>query len=153
MKTVARRVLARLIPIVFLATAVLAKTGPTITIAADATDAPRKIFHAKLTIPASPGTLTLYYPKWIPGEHGPTGPVQNLTGLHFRSGGQELKWRRDLLDGWTFHVDVPAGITSVEVSLDFVSPAAMEGIYTGGASATDETVEEQRERDRADETS
>jgi len=111
--------------------------APTITIALDATEAPRKIFHVKLGIPASAGKLTLYYPKWIPGEHGPTGPVENLTGLKFRANGQELKWRRDLLDGWTFHVDVPAGVSNVEASLDFVSPAEVEGIYTAGASATD----------------
>jgi predicted metalloprotease with PDZ domain len=109
-----------------------------INLAVDATEGPRKIFHAQLDIPASAGTLTLLYPKWIPGEHGPTGPIQNLTGLKFTANGQELKWRRDLKDGWTFHVDVPSGVTSVHVSLDFTSPAGHEGegIYTGGATAT-----------------
>jgi predicted metalloprotease with PDZ domain len=110
---------------------------PAITIAVDATEAPRKIFHAKMTIPASPGTLTLYYPKWIPGEHGPTGPIQDLTGLNFTANGQSLKWRRDLQDGWTLHVEVPAGISVVNVSLDFTSPTGEEGIYTAAASATD----------------
>src|SRR5882757_6071689 len=94
-----------------------AKTAPTVTIALDATEAPRKILHAKLTIPAKAGPLTLYYPKWIPGEHEPSGPIANLTGLHFRAKGQELTWRRDLLDAWTFHLDVPAGVNSVEASL------------------------------------
>ena len=111
---------------------------PTITIAVDASEAPRKIFHAHLTIPASPGTLTLYYPKWIPGEHGPTGPIQDLAGLKFTANGQTLKWRRDLLDGWTFHIEVPAGATEVNASLDFISPTGNdEGIFTGGESATD----------------
>jgi predicted metalloprotease with PDZ domain len=114
-----------------------AATAPKITIALDATEAPRKIFHARLTIPATAGTLTLYYPKWIPGEHGPTGPIQDLAGLKFTANGQDLKWRRDLLDGWTLHVEVPSGVSSVEASLDFISPAGSEGIYTGGASATD----------------
>lgn len=118
-----------------------AATGraPTLTIAVDASQAPRKIFHAHLTVPTLPGTLTLYYPKWIPGEHGPTGPIQGLTGLHFRANGNELHWRRDLLDGWTFHVEVPAGVTTVEATLDYVAPSGGEGegIYTGGASATD----------------
>src|SRR5205823_410062 len=85
----------------------------------------------------SSGTLTLYYPKWIPGEHGPTGPIQDLAGLKFTANGQLLKWRRDLLDGWTIHVEVPGGATNIEASLDFISPAGHEGIYTGGASATD----------------
>lgn len=116
-----------------------AKTAPHITLTVDATDAPRKIFHARLTIPATPGMLTLYYPKWIPGEHGPTGPIEDLAGLVFTANnGQTLKWRRDLLDGWTFHVDVPDGVSSVDAALDFISPTAnAEGIYTGGASASD----------------
>jgi predicted metalloprotease with PDZ domain len=111
--------------------------GPHLSISVDATEAPRKIFHARMTIPAKPGTLTLYYPKWIPGEHGPTGPVQDLAGLKFTANGQSLTWRRDLLDGWTFHVEVPAGASSIEAALDFISPAGSEGIYTGGATATD----------------
>ncbi len=111
--------------------------APTITIAVDASEAPRKIFHAHLTIPANPGSLTLYYPKWIPGEHGPTGPIQDLTGLKFNANGQSLKWRRDLLDGWTIHVEVPQGASSVNVQLDFTSPAGEEGIYTAAATATD----------------
>src|SRR5208337_3578094 len=112
--------------------------APRITVSVDATEAPRMIFHARLTIPATPGTLTLYYPKWIPGEHGPTGPIQDLTGLHFTGNGQPLKWRRDLLDGWTFHVGIPAGVSSVEATLDFMSPAGGgDGMYTGGATATD----------------
>jgi predicted metalloprotease with PDZ domain len=111
-------------------------TAPTIQIALDATNAPRKIFHATLNIPAAPGKLTLYYPKWIPGEHGPTGPIQELAGLKFKADGRELSWRRDLLDSWTFHVDVPAGVASVEAELDYLAPPA-QGIYTAGASATE----------------
>jgi predicted metalloprotease with PDZ domain len=115
-------------------------SAPTITISVDASDAPRKIFHAQLTIPASAGSLTLYYPKWIPGEHGPTGPIQDLTGLKFTANGQTLKWRRDLLDGWTFHIEVPSGASAVNASLDFVSPTGEEGLFTGGASATDKMM-------------
>ena len=114
-----------------------AKPAPTVTLSVDASDAPRKIFHAKESIPASSGTLTVYYPKWLPGEHGPTGPVEDLAGLKFTGNGQTLTWRRDLEDGWTFHVEVPAGVTSVEASFDFVSPVAGETMYTAAASATD----------------
>jgi len=114
--------------------------APTVTLAVDASEAPRKIFHARMTIPASPGTFTLYYPKWIPGEHGPTGPIEDLTGLKFSANGQALKWRRDLQDGWTFHVEVPAGASAVEASLDFASPVGDEGIYTAAASATDKMM-------------
>jgi predicted metalloprotease with PDZ domain len=111
--------------------------APHVSLFVDATEAPRKIFHARMTIPAKPGIFTLYYPKWIPGEHGPTGPIQDLAGLKFTANGQSLFWRRDLMDGWTFHVEVPASVSSIEASLDFISPAGSEGIYTGGATATD----------------
>ncbi|MGD1024437.1 MAG: M61 family peptidase [Candidatus Sulfotelmatobacter sp.] len=112
-------------------------TPPTVTIFVDATSAPRKIFHAKLQIPASAGDLTLYYPKWIPGEHAPDGPVIDLAGLKFTASGKTLKWRRDLLDGFTIHVDVPAGENEVQVELDFLSPAMFEGGFSAGSSATD----------------
>ena len=110
---------------------------PTVTISVDATTAPRKIFHASLKIPASPGDLTLYYPKWIPGEHAPDGPVVDLAGLKFSAGSKPLKWRRDLLDGFTIHVDVPAGESEVAAELDFLSPATLEGGFSSGSSATD----------------
>src|ERR1700745_1707221 len=78
---------------------VFAAPPPHITISLDATEAPRKIFHAHLTIPASPGNLTLYYPKWIPGEHGPTGPIQDLAGLKWGFNGQALRGRGGLQVG------------------------------------------------------
>jgi len=112
-------------------------TPPTVTIFLDATSAPRKIFHAKLKIPAIPGDLTLYYPKWIPGEHAPDGPVVDLAGLKFSASGNMLKWRRDLLDGFTLHVDVPAGVNEIDAELDFLSPATFEGGFSAGSSATD----------------
>jgi len=110
---------------------------PTVTISVDATTAARKIFHATLRIPAAAGDLTLYYPKWIPGEHAPDGPVVDLAGLFFKANGQTLKWRRDLLDGFTIHVEVPAGVTEVQADLDFLSPATFEGGFSAGSSATD----------------
>ncbi|MGB8733116.1 MAG: M61 family peptidase [Candidatus Sulfotelmatobacter sp.] len=121
----------------FLSLSSWSATPPTVTIFVDATSAPRKIFHAKLKIPASAGDLTLYYPKWIPGEHAPDGPVVDLAGLKFTASGKTLKWRRDLLDGFTIHVDVPAGETEVQVELDFLSPAMFEGGFSAGSSATD----------------
>jgi len=113
-----------------------AATPPNVIISVDATTAPRKIFHARLHIPATPGDLTLYYPKWIPGEHAPDGPVVDLTGLFFKANGQTLKWRRDTLDGFTIHVEVPQGVTEVQADLDFLSPATFEGGFSAGSSAT-----------------
>ncbi|MGC1370969.1 MAG: M61 family peptidase, partial [Candidatus Sulfotelmatobacter sp.] len=111
--------------------------APTVTLFVDASSAPRKIFHAKLKIPVTAGELTLYYPKWIPGEHAPDGPVVDLAGLKFTSGGQTLKWRRDLLDGFTIQVEIPPGVSEVSADLDFLSPATFEPGFSAGSSATD----------------
>jgi predicted metalloprotease with PDZ domain len=116
--------------------ALFAAEGPTVTLSVDASDAPRKMIHSQLRIPVKPGNVTLYYPKWIPGEHGPTGPITDLTGLKFTAGGKTLKWRRDLLDGFTFHVEVPTGENEITASLDYASPASFEPGYSAGLSAT-----------------
>jgi predicted metalloprotease with PDZ domain len=125
------------IAICFLPVVSWCAAAPNVIISVDATNAPRKIFHATLKIPATPGTLTLYYPKWIPGEHAPDGPVTDLAGLKFSAGGKTLKWRRDTLDGFTINVEVPAGVNEVSAELDFLSPATFEGGFSAGSSATD----------------
>jgi predicted metalloprotease with PDZ domain len=107
---------------------------PHVSIAVDASDAPRKIFHAKLSISAAPGPLTLYYPKWIPGEHGPTGPIVDLAGLKFSANGKEIPWSRIPDNTYAITITVPPGANSVEAQLDYLSPVG--GIYSGGASAT-----------------
>jgi predicted metalloprotease with PDZ domain len=114
-----------------------ATAPPHINIALDATDAPRKILHAQLTIPATAGTMTLYYPKWIPGEHAPSGPAIDVTGLKFTANGQFLKWRRDLADNWAIHVEVPAGAQEVHASLDYLEPGESDqSLFSAGSSAT-----------------
>lgn len=89
----------------------------------DATDTARAIFRVKQTIPAQGGkTLTLLYPKWLPGKHAPRGALAELTGLKFRSGGQLLKWERDPVNVYAFHIDLPAGANEVEAEFQFTSP-------------------------------
>ncbi|GGG91166.1 M61 family metallopeptidase [Silvibacterium dinghuense] len=109
-----------------------------IQVTVDVTDAPRKILHAHLVIPVQPGPLTLVYPKWIPGEHGPTGPIDNLAGLVIRAGGPEgrlLTWTRDDVNMFAFHVNVPEGTTSLDVRDDFLATAAASG-FSAGASTS-----------------
>src|SRR3954463_2164760 len=90
------------------------------TLDVDATDAPLKILHATMTMAARPGPATLFYPKWIPGEHMPSGPIANLTGLHIFADGKELDWRRDLVETNAFAVTVPAGATTLSAKYDYV---------------------------------
>jgi len=130
-----RALVAVIVVLVFSLPSLAQPKAPSITLAVDAREAPRKIFHAQLTVPATPGTLTLYYPKWIPGEHAPDGPIVDLAGLKFTGNGQTLNWRRDLTDMFTIHVEVPAGVSSVEASLDYLSPAGERG-FSESASAT-----------------
>ena len=108
----------------------------TITLSVDASAATTKLFHAKEEIPVKPGENTLLYPKWIPGEHGPTGTVVDLTGLKFFANGQAIPWRRDDVEMFAIHVNVPEGVTTLEATLDYTSPVS-EGIYTGGPTASD----------------
>ncbi len=117
---------------------VFGQHGPVINLTVDATQAPEKILHSRLLIPVKPGPLTLYYPQWIPGEHEPSGPLGNVAGLKFKANGKTIPWRRDLLDVFTFHLDVPAGAEALEASFDYLEPAA--GPFSGGASATDKLV-------------
>jgi predicted metalloprotease with PDZ domain len=93
-----------------------------VRLSVDLRDATKHIFHAKLAFPVTVGPLTLVYPKWIPGEHAPIGPIVNLTGLFFRVGGKEIEWRRDDVDMFAFHCQLPEGTSELEVSLDYVSP-------------------------------
>ncbi|MCA1609710.1 MAG: M61 family peptidase [Acidobacteria bacterium] len=118
------------------ARAIPAAGTTTIRLEVDAREAPRKIFHARLTIPAAPGPLTLLYPKWIPGEHGPTGPIADVGGFRIAAGGTPVPWTRDPVEMYAVRCEVPAGASEVEVGLDFLSPAST-GQFSSGSSATD----------------
>ena len=107
--------------------------SPPIRLAVDLTDAPRNIFHATLLVPVSAGELTLVYPKWIPGNHRPSGPIANLTGLHFRAGDQELSWRRDPIEMYSFHLAVPPNVTQIEARFDLISA---DSAGAGGVAAS-----------------
>jgi predicted metalloprotease with PDZ domain len=111
-------------------------SGPApIRLTVDATQAPQKILHAHMQVPVQPGPLTLFYPEWIPGEHMPDGPIINVTGMKFVAGNQVIPWRRDLVEMFSIHLDVPAGVTSLEADLDFLLSAPAGG-FSAGASAT-----------------
>ena len=77
------------------------------------------------TIPvAGPGRLVLMLPRWLPGNHSPTGQIDKLGGISFTAGGKTLKWVRDPVEVFAFHLDVPAGATSVEARFQYLSPTA-----------------------------
>jgi predicted metalloprotease with PDZ domain len=102
----------------------------------DAADAPRRMLHARLDVPASPGPLTLLYPKWIPGNHAPTGPASDVAGLKLTAMGQPLRWHRDDIDMYAVHCEVPPGSNAVTVELDFLTPPPSTVTFGGEASTT-----------------
>jgi|HubBroStandDraft_1064217.scaffolds.fasta_scaffold13014_3 predicted metalloprotease with PDZ domain len=124
LKRVPRLILPLVVLLLSVAGAVNAQDArKPVQLSADLREAAKHIFHAKLLFPVTAGPLTLVYPKWIPGEHSPVGPIVNLTGLLFRADGKEIEWRRDDVDMFAFHCQVPAGVSELEVSLDYVSPS------------------------------
>ncbi len=89
-----------------------------IRITADLTEAPRKLYHAEIDLPVHAGENSFTTPEWIPGNHRPTGPVEDITGVVFSVNGQPLPWRRDDVDLYQFHVDIPKGVTTLHAHLD-----------------------------------
>ena len=86
-----------------------------------------------LIIPVRPGPLTLDYPQWIPGEHSPTGPIDNFAGIVFSANGQTIPWRRDDLNMFALHLTVPDGVERLDAKVDFLATAAPSG-FSAGAS-------------------
>src|SRR6476661_6908753 len=86
--------------------AVWGQEKPAVKLEVDLRDATRRVYHSKMEFPVTAGPLTLVYPKWIPGEHAPNGPIVDVTGLHFRGNGKEITWRRDVVDLYAFHCEI-----------------------------------------------
>ena len=113
--------------------------GQSIRLHVDLTDAPRNIYHAHLKIPAHAGEMSLVFPKWIPGNHRPSGPIGALTGIHMQSGGHEIPWERDPVEMYEFHVNVPSGASSIEVSLDAIT--TLDSAGGGGPAASSDILD------------
>ncbi len=98
--------------------------GGTMTLAIDATDVLRGIYSVRQTIPVASGSrnLILIYPSWLPGHHAPRGPIYQIAGLTFTAGGQTINWRRDPVNVNAFHLDLPAGTTTVVAQFVHTSP-------------------------------
>ncbi len=94
----------------------------TISLQVDATDLDRRIFRVRETLPVRPGPLTLLYPRWLPGEHGPTGVIAQLAGLTITAAGRSVAWHRDPLDVHAFALDVPAGVAALDIEFQRLSP-------------------------------
>lgn len=105
----------------------------------DAQDAPRHLIHVRETIPVTAGPLTLLYPQWIPGEHGPTGPIADVVNLKLQANGESVPWKRDELNMFALNLMIPGGVSVLNASFDFISPPeGVAAVFSGGASMTSE---------------
>jgi predicted metalloprotease with PDZ domain len=93
----------------------------TIRLQVDTSDVTRHIFSVTETIPVQAGPLTLFYPKWIPGNHAPTGQIASLAGLLIEADGHKIEWVRDTEDVYAFHLVVPEAATKLNVKFQFLS--------------------------------
>jgi predicted metalloprotease with PDZ domain len=112
-----------------------AQTAPTATVSVDAREFSRKVLHVQVVLPATPGPMTVVYPKWIPGEHGPTGPITDVVDLRFSAGNRTITWQRDPIDMYAFHVVVPPGANELTASFDFLMATGTAG-FSSAASST-----------------
>lgn len=95
----------------------------TMQLRVDATDFARGIFRVRQTIPvAKAGKFTLLYPQWLPGKHAPRGAIAEIAGFKASAGGKTLTWTRQPTDVYAFDIDVPAGVKSIDIAFDFLSP-------------------------------
>ncbi len=120
-----------------LAAAAFAASAPAPAILrVDATHPGQHYLAVDLRLAVAPGPLTLDYPKWIPGEHRPDGPIAGLAGLRFLAHGTPLAWRRDPINAFAFHLTIPAGVRHLDVRFDYLEPPLAPGQLTGGAAST-----------------
>ena len=95
----------------------------TVSLAVDATDLDHRVLRIQQRLPvAGPGRLTLLYPRFLPGTHGPYGDVSALAGLKIEAKGQPLAWQRDTVDAFAFHVEVPTGVSHLDLQFEHLSP-------------------------------
>jgi hypothetical protein len=123
-----------------LAFAALSSAAEPIQLTVDISDAARKFLRSHMVIPVKPGPLTLMYPQWIPGEHGPTGPIDNLAGLVFEANGRRLAWKRDDVDMFAFHLTIPEGVTHLNARADFLATAQPTGFSAGASTSANLAV-------------
>src|SRR2546423_98994 len=97
----------------------------TIQLTVDASDVTRAIFrvHEHVPVPGL-GDFVMLYPKWLPGHHSPRGQIDKVAGFRASADGRELKWVRDNLDVYAFHVTVPQAVSAIDVDFQYVSPTA-----------------------------
>ena len=90
----------------------------------DASDLERRIFHVHETLSGIRGDGVLLYPQWLPGTHAPEGTIDRFAGLKIMAHGAVVPWTRDPLNVYAFHLHAGAGITTLDIDFDYLSPTS-----------------------------
>jgi predicted metalloprotease with PDZ domain len=129
-----------LIALVGFALAVDSAVADPLELSVDLREASRRVVHAREAIPVTAGPLALRYAEWIPGEHAPSGPIADLVGIRVAAGKQTLSWQRDPIDMHVIRVTVPTGVSSLDVSLDYLAPSRGEGFSAAPSTSAELAV-------------
>jgi predicted metalloprotease with PDZ domain len=96
--------------------------GGTISLSVDLTNVNDRVVSVRESIPVKPGEITLLYPQWLPGNHSPSNLVANLAGLVITADGKRVPWVRDRVNMWAFHIDVPKGVSTLDLNFQYLAP-------------------------------
>src|SRR5215468_9678272 len=121
----ARRAIVISLLSIFLYSVAVAQSA--IRLEADASQAARNIIHVHETITVNSADMDLFYPKWIPGEHSPTGTINDMVNFFVTVDGKPVEWQRDDVEMFAFHLKLPAGTKLIEVNFDDVSQPGTVG--------------------------
>ncbi|HYW74839.1 MAG TPA: hypothetical protein VE961_27685 [Pyrinomonadaceae bacterium] len=113
------RILILLVLIQFCALTALGQDSVVMRVNVDATQAARNLLHTTIRMQVKRGPLSFFYPKWIPGEHSPTGPINDMVGLKLTANGKDIAWTRDPVEMFAFHGDIPGGVGEAELEISF----------------------------------
>jgi predicted metalloprotease with PDZ domain len=94
----------------------------TIKLSVDATDINRCIVRVVERLPAKAGKFAIHYPTWLPGNHGPSGPINDVVRFHAYVDGQEVNWTRNPVDMFEIDLQTPADTQQVELQFVVATP-------------------------------
>lgn len=112
----------------------------TIMLSVDATDVAQGIFRAREIIPVRSGELTLFYPKWLPAAHSASGPIDRFAGLTITAKDKSLTWTRYPYDVYAFRVDVPAGVSQINLDFQYLTTRSPGRGWFKGTDMTDKML-------------
>jgi predicted metalloprotease with PDZ domain len=95
-------------------------------LAVDASDLERKIVTVHEQVSGISGETVLLYPEWLPGHHSPSGPIDRIAGIRISANGTSIPWTRDPVNVYAFHVHAPAGVKSIDIEFQYLSPTSMK---------------------------